>query len=268
MSRAREVLGLCRAVLSGRRGVVVAVKVFLDESGVHDTSPVVTVAAYMARPKQWESFTKAWRLAIRPAKVYHATDAANLRGEFRGWSTAQVAATCARALPIINQNVMVGIAAGIQMNDFREALKDRPDLLRIFGSPYGACLHWVMRTLLDRKVRSGNREIISFFHEQNSFAQEALNTFSHMKDTYGQSCGSMTFAFGSKEDFIPLQAADILAYEANKRIRAHDTPNRRPLDVLGANDGRLLIMSYDQRNLPSLVDVLERVVTGSDGAGV
>ena len=77
----------------GRKpGVVVVLKVYIDESGTHDGSPVVCVAAYMARPRQWTAFVKQWKLAIRSAKIYHATDAANCRGDFSLWTDEQVAA--------------------------------------------------------------------------------------------------------------------------------------------------------------------------------
>jgi hypothetical protein len=61
----------------------------MDETGIHDGAPVVAVAAYVARPVVWRNWTKKWNAAKRPIKVFHATDCANLRGEFEGWSKEQ-----------------------------------------------------------------------------------------------------------------------------------------------------------------------------------
>ena len=44
-------------------------KIYMDESGTHDGSPVVTVGAYMARPKEWAGWTTKWNIAKKP-KIY------------------------------------------------------------------------------------------------------------------------------------------------------------------------------------------------------
>jgi hypothetical protein len=40
------------------------IKVYVDESGVHADSDVITVAAYAGRPKAWKKWTDEWRKAI------------------------------------------------------------------------------------------------------------------------------------------------------------------------------------------------------------
>jgi len=260
MSAARDVWEMSRAILGDQDGYVAVIRVYLDESGIHEGSPVVTVAAYLARPKDWMRFTSEWKRAIKPAKCYHATDAAACQGEFKGWTPDQVIELPKRALPIIPRYTEMGVAIGIQMQDFEVALKGRPTLRKQLGSPYGACLHWVMATILKHKAENDNREQIAFFHETNHYRGEALETFAHMEEIYNPQGARMTFAFGSKEKYVPLQAADILAFEANKRVRRSDTPNRRALDALAPHSGRLEVKVYDRRNLPWLVERLEGVV--------
>jgi len=68
---------------------VIVLKVAMDESGVHDGSPVIAVAAYVARPRQWQDWTKRWNVAKRPIKVMHAVDCQNLTDEFKGWLREQ-----------------------------------------------------------------------------------------------------------------------------------------------------------------------------------
>jgi hypothetical protein len=235
---------------------VALLKVYIDESGVHADSPVVTVAAYMARPKQWAAFTREWVRAIKPAKVYHATDAQNLRGEFKGWTSQQVDALAERALPIIPKHTAVAIAAGINMRDFRTAFASKPDLMKLLGDPYGACLQWVLTILMQEKAVKGNREQIAFFHEQNNFIGEASSAYKHVIERWN--IGARTgFAFGSKEKFVPLQAADIYAYEANKRLRDTSKPNRRSLDAL-VPDKRYAELRYlNNENMADFMQMLE-----------
>ena len=108
----------------------IMLKVYIDESGIHDGSPVVTVGAYLARPKQWAAFTEEWSRAIKPINVYRAADAASCRGEFKGWSKVEVAALAERVLPIIPKHTELAMAAGINLRDYAAALKGRDHLRR------------------------------------------------------------------------------------------------------------------------------------------
>ena len=231
MSAARDVLELSRAILAANDGLVAVFKVYIDKSGTHDGSPVVTVAAYLARPKQWAAFTSEWRHAIRPINVYHAADAANCHGEFEGWTPQQVADLAKRALPIIPKHTANAVAAAIQMDDYNAALKGKRRLKALLGTPYGACLQWVLTILLRAKAEYGNREQIAFFHEQNDYKPEAMAVYDYVVERWNIGAVS-SFTFGSKQKYIPLQAADIYAYEANKRLRNPSAPNRRALDAL------------------------------------
>jgi Protein of unknown function (DUF3800) len=251
VSAARDVLDLSRAILAAQDGIVAVFKVYIDESGTHDRSPVVTVAAYLARPKQWEAFTKEWRRAIRPIKVYHATDAANCHGAFEGWTPKQVAELAARALPIIPKHVGMAVAVGIQMDDYRMALKERPELAALLGEPYGACLQWALTILLRAKAEHNNREQIVFFHEQNDYKTEAMRVYDYVTERWNVGAVS-SFAFGSKEKYVPLQAADIYAYEANKRLRDPTTPSRRALDALVPDKSRAVLRYFNSENMAEL----------------
>ena len=252
----RDVRDLHCAVLAAENGLIVVFKVY------HDGSPVVTVAAYLARPKQWEVFTKEWVRAIQPAKIYHAADAANCRGEFKGWTPQQVAEMAKRALPIIPKHTEMAVANGIHMGDYEAALKNKPQLRKLLGEPYGACLQWTLSTLLRPKAELGNREQIAFFHEQNNFAAEAFRTYQYTIEKWGMGART-SFTFGSKEKYVPLQAADIYAYEANKRLRdtSRSRPNRKALDALVPNPRKAVLGYYNHENMGELVARLEKAVT-------
>jgi Protein of unknown function (DUF3800) len=235
----------------------IMLKVYIDESGIHDGSPVVTVGAYLARPKQWAAFTEEWSRAIKPINVYRAADAASCRGEFKGWSKVEVAALAERVLPIIPKHTELAMAAGINLRDYAAALKGRDHLRRQLGEPYGACLHWVLSRILRMKVASQNREQIAFFHENNDYAGEANATYHFVVERWGKGART-SFKFGPKEKYVPLQAADIYAYECNKRLRDPTAPNRKALEALVPNKNKAGLQYYNRDNMDNLVRSLER----------
>jgi hypothetical protein len=262
VSAVGDVLDLGRALLGYRDGMVAVLQVYLDESGTHYGSPVVTVAAYVARPGQWEAFTAEWTAAIHPIRVYHATDAANCRGEFADWTPAQVADLAKRALPIIPKHTFFAVAVGINLYDYSEAIKENPHLKSLLGEPYGACLQWTMATMLYMRSEAGGSEPIAFVHEYNDYRTEALEVYGYLTEKWGMpSEGGLMF--GSKQQFAPLQAADIFAYEANKRLRDRKQPTRRALDALVPDKGRARIRYFNRENMPTLIETLERAAAAN-----
>lgn len=114
---------------------ITVLKAFIDKSGIHDNSPVLTVAAYLARQKIWRDWTKTWSVVKSPIRVYHATDAANLAGEFEDWTKDEVAELAKRLLPLIANADAAGMVIGIQMDEYRKAIAGKPELEALLGNP-------------------------------------------------------------------------------------------------------------------------------------
>jgi hypothetical protein len=151
-----------------------------------------------------------------------------------------------------------GQVVGINLNDCDAAMRGREDLRRLLGTPYTACFHWsVTEILLDE----AKNQRIAFFHEINNFKGEALESFAAIqKDHKAEHRISLTF--GSKLEFAPLQAADVLAFEGNKRLRGPlgRTPRRAWIALDNANgDARCSIKYFNRENLDWMVRRLEDI---------
>jgi hypothetical protein len=242
-------------------GFVAVLKVYMDESGVYDDLPVVTVAAYLGRPGEWREWTKRWNGAKRPIKVFHAADAQKLHGEFEGWSEEDRDEFVKRVVPIIADTGFPGIVIGVHMAEFRRAMAGHGDLAPFFGTPYAACFHWVVQTLMYLQARTGNRERIVFVHENNDYQHEVLESFNYIKSRANPNRISLGILFGDKASHPPLQAADILAYEGNKRMRDPHRPERQPWRLLNPYR-RIVSAQYGRHNIPQLIANLRRIKAG------
>ena len=156
-------------------------KAYIDESGIHDGSPVLTVAAYVGRQKIWRNWTKAWNISKSPIRVYHAADAANLVGEFAGWTDDKVAELAKKLLPLIANAEVAGMVIGINMDEYRKAIADKPELAVLLGNPYSACFHWLVQTILELENQRKSKERIAFIHETNDYQGETIAAFSWIK---------------------------------------------------------------------------------------
>ena len=242
------------------------IKIYMDESGTHGgsakspPSPFVTVGAYLAQPKVWSAFTKEWNAAKRPdgIKVYHAVDCANQRREFEGWSKPQSDAFAAKMLPIIAKHAGWSVVVGMEMAPFQEAMASHPHLKALFGTPYEACFQWVVQTILDKVEELGSRESLTFLHESNDYETQARKSFDWVKEHRKKHASNMVIAFGGKERYVPLQAADILAYEGNKRLRGIVASRdwRRAWTVM--SDGPdMNVLMYGKDSMPFLIERLQ-----------
>jgi hypothetical protein len=75
------------------------------------------------------------------------------------------------------------------------------------------------KTLVDFNNKRGGKGRLAFFHEVNAYQGSAKNSFEFIKLNPKNTSQVMSLTFGGKDDYVPLQAADILAYEGNKRLR-------------------------------------------------
>jgi len=244
---------------------------YLDESGVHDDSPVLTIGGYLGRPEQWADFTTTWNeiltsipasLGKTPLRTYHATDAQALRGEFADWTCEERDALAIPLIAAIADSKMPGVIFGLHLHDYNAAMEAHPDLKAMMQEPYGTVFNWTVGTLMNISNDHGNTEPLAVIHEQNSYRALALEQFDWMKK-HANPYGSLTtLTFGDKLCYPPLQAADILAFEGNRRFRFVDGRERRAWTALDASRSRLVGGYYNRKNMPKMIDQLQKLRDG------
>jgi hypothetical protein len=241
----------------------IVLKTFMDETGTHHDATMVAVGGYISRPKQWRAWTKDWEAqkrkvppGRRPIEVFHSTDCANYRGEFKGWDKAERDPYVAQLLPVLGAHELAGIVIGVNLNDLRKAMKASPELLKMFGTPYTACFQWAVSIIVDYATKRGKGERMVFVHEVNNFKGEAVKAFEYVKEFLNPRAIPMTMQFGTKADHPPLQAADVLVYEGGKFLKnPTDTP-RRAWTALDPNKRRIIARRYAKDNMPKLISLL------------
>ena len=241
------------------------IKIFVDESGVHTDADVITVAAYAGRPKVWRQWTNEWRRKKRPIETYHAVDSANLRGEFLGWTAEKRDELVARLLPIIADARIAGAVIGLHLGEFRKAVGDRKEIPNALGNPYTTCFHWLVQSILEL-LNHNKTEPLKFVHEKNDFEGDAKRSFDWIQENANPNRVPMSLFFGGKKEHMPLQAADILAYEANKRFRDPDRPERKAWEALDPKN-RIVTVHFGKKNMDTFVQHLSELIakrTGSD----
>lgn len=193
---------------------------YFDDSGTHEGSDAVTVAGYVSAPELWAELVEEWKEALNEwgLKYFHMTDFANRVKSYADWTDRQRRYRFARLVSIANRHVLASVGFCIPKRSF--ALIFSKPLKRFVGGAYGiasaACFLEVAR-LLGPKYPSVR---VAYHFEAGTRGADAVLRASEWSRAVPENRDAMKFeslTFCSKE-VVPLQCADILAYELYRYV--------------------------------------------------
>lgn len=210
---------------------------YFDESGTHADPKVFTLAGFVAAEDAWAAFEPRWQAVLHSEgiKVFHMVDFAQRRGEFEtGWKDENRRRSfLGRLLDVIIEARPHGFTFSVFIPDYGEvfasAVANAPDG-DLLSEPYVFCLQGCMQAIA-AKVESillPSEKVSLIFDRNKAIAGMAKNA--HDDLLIGREWDPIFYKgvdFKDKADFIPLQAADILAYESHVYWRNRSERNRR-----------------------------------------
>jgi hypothetical protein len=242
---------------------------YFDESGTHSASSALVVAGYLSPVSQWQRFDGEWADLLRDLGIespFHMVDFSNGQGQFKGWPEAKRRNCVTQITGIIGRRTQFRASFSVSKRAYEEVIGETEI------GPYGFCVWEWMKEAERWMDRYGVHEPIAYVFEGGSgCGGQILDNFQWMtkkrpdlKNRYR--IGSQTFA--SKKNVLPLQAADVFAYEAwkhlvNVTLVEEKRPIRTSLKLLigkskhhAYHHGRQELEKL-KRDLDSFVDPLE-----------
>ena len=217
---------------------------YIDESY---NAHVFTLSCLLSTGKIWSEFTRAWKLTLdswnRKLKVqgrqtisrYHATYCSNLRHEFEGWTLDEQHDLFADLLKIFRRHQLDTVALSVNLDDFDkyfpEARKEaHPDFETFL---YGVTTKFLIERIADRHCVRNPSVKISLIHDRCEYDGVMADAFNQQISDpnfpYRQ-CFT-TFASTGWEHCIPLQPADLVAYENFKDAMRKINPRDRRISM-------------------------------------
>ena len=216
---------------------------YFDASGTHDNrdsrgrpSPSVSVAGYMATPKQWKQFDKDWKQRLDKDNLpyFHMTEFVAQGGIFKKrdeWPKERRDSLIQDLIKIISNNVLYGLGMVVFRADYDQVITIEPQAAIVLGSPYAFCAFRCFESGVDWARRTKYDESIKYIFESgDEFKHQIQDTHTficsqdRLREFYKFS-SSLTFEDGVK--VRPLQAADILAWELNKELYRRIYPDEK-----------------------------------------
>jgi Protein of unknown function (DUF3800) len=253
---------LVSAALPNGGLVVTLAEVYIDESGSHDDSPVLSVAGYIFFDKRARRLTRQWKAALDEKSVpYFRMSACAHGNEPLGHLCLKERVELEiRLIDIIKRYSALGFGITVDEKLFREYGITHPEI----GGPYSFCLRMVINTVRIWANETGfDGEVAYFFESGHRDQRQANRIMNHifMDKSLRDRHHYVSHVFADKQKIIPLQASDMLAWHwfthTKRRMAGNNQPRRDFKRLL--KEGRDKVMICNDEMLSGIKEIVDRV---------
>jgi hypothetical protein len=212
----------------------------MDESGTHNESNFASLAGYVDRSDSWAKFENDWKAVLAQYRVneFHMTDFESRYEEFdwrNYWFLPDKELRnpfMADIIRAIDPPRRLRVGCTISLRDYREII---PERFHKEYNPYyflfAKCIEQLWRVSF--LMLPPGEQLAFVFDEKIGFEGRSNAIFLALKDHFQYSEKMGAKVFESSRKFVPLQAADLVAFEYRKygEMLAHgiDRPVRWPM---------------------------------------
>jgi len=229
-----------------RRSVIAMLGAYFDDSGTHDHSDIVVVAGIFGTGWQITSLERVWRSHLerplgymRPLRRFHMTECHESRGEFLGWKRTETDYFCHQLRSAMIESHVAAYGIACARKDWDDLVSG--DMQAILGSPEGLCIRNVfVRCLGYLQAQYFDPQVTFVFDNRPSTTVRDAKVVFETFQSWVQEPKLMGIEFSSSFNVLPLQAADMVAweiYQHAKDIFVHglEVPTRKELLHLSRN---------------------------------
>lgn len=230
-------------------------RAYLDESErPAPGGPIFVVACVAFTKKNLNGFVREWRRMLGPFKCFHMVDVVGKRREYAGISDEGRDRLIKEAVRLVKKYRMVSIACSCSVTEFNELRGRRGTGL---STPYAVCAHTCM-VLLGNWLRANveRGDAAYFFEDGHKDASDLQALLLLVRDPVLKSAyRQRSYSFVPKSDALPLQSADLVAWEYGKS-QAEPLRKRRSYTELSVPPGQFTGVHRTGDDLQNLMDLV------------
>lgn len=224
MTSIRHLRGMVNSV-TRKKGFLMVFKFYCDESynGNAKDPSLLTISGFFSDEPTWKIVEAEWKtINVKYAvKAFHAVHLNHRNKEFTGWSVEQQRGYSAELLDSVNRQKgrMRAYNCGIRGDFYRSIISEKSQIK--MGHPWVACFQSCIAMIAkDMEQMPVEDKFSVVFGREPRFATWAHEAFGWLKQNplfkYAERLGDC--APESPEQCVPLQIADLMAYEYYKRM--------------------------------------------------
>jgi hypothetical protein len=207
----------------------------MDESYDNDAN-VFALSCLISTGKDWLELERQWKLHLSAVNKklkkegrslisrYHASKCSGCKGEFKGWTKDERDAFVLGLFGIFKRVEMHTVALSVELNDICEVFPEWSD--DRIKTAYFWLTRFLMCIIADdfRKMPTSKQRAVTMFHDRTAFDGKydatILNAFNAQLSRWSASSYFTTIAPLRWEHCLPLQPADLVAFEVFKEAQA------------------------------------------------
>jgi hypothetical protein len=220
---------------------------YMDETGhsKDEKQKFIGMAGLIAPAVNWEAFEEKWKTSLKLPYIdlpyFHMTDFASRRKKpYENWSEEKRKKALGKLLITMECSYAMPFGAIVPMDAFRSLPKEQQDY---FIDPYFLCFISLVAsatTFLEAMNASADEKMTLIFSDQVEFRHRALKMYEDIEQVGLYTRRSTPPILRDMRDIVPLQAADIVAYEMYKE---YERRSYRPNNDTRYGYKRLAVMS-------------------------
>jgi len=185
---------------------------------------VVAIGAYVATIEGWAQFEKEWAGVLRrgPFPFFHTTDFLANQPPFKtDWNHEQRDNFMERITTTASEYPILGVSGAILCEEYEQVMPD--DLRKGWRDPRLFALYSVLAWLHGMATHKNSRlslptPVNILIERQRGFVGRAVELFYAVKDKFDSTGVFGEIGHGDRIAYPPLQAADLLVYEATRDL--------------------------------------------------
>ncbi|WP_112606800.1 DUF3800 domain-containing protein [Rhizobium sp. WW22] len=217
--------------------MTIKIQAFFDESGSHDGSPVLGIAGYIFRKSEATKLGHEWRKILKWKNIpyFHMVDCAHGNEHFANLTKQERIDVESKLIELIKKRSIQGFAVTIIESEFKQVLKELPEIKKVYDSAYSFSVHVILAGVLAWIGENPRAGEISYFFEAGH--SSASNANSVMNELFNQKQNEYRYAghgFVEKMKSPAVQAADLLAWQwcKDKKNQMEGRARRKDCEAL------------------------------------
>jgi len=208
---------------------------YFDESGANPNDPALTLAGFISDEERWGAFSDKWKRAVVDSwglRYFHMADFEARQGQFKDWSRDDESKRrLDYLLTLITDHVLGLVSVSFPRDLFLAYFPPRPKRIeRLYLMTAGAVL---LEASTFPKERAPGQKMALVFESGARGRHQVQQAYDGLPPGTANHLNFVSLTFATKEEFEPLQAADILAYETFRHFPkvygSESRPVRYPL---------------------------------------
>jgi hypothetical protein len=204
-------------------------KAFVDDSGSGGDSPWVVLAGYVGTVADWEAFDPEWRAVLDTdprIEYFKSSEAESLKEQFSRFSKEERNTRIDSLIAVIARRARLAISVRLRQKDYEEIVKQ--NVPPLWDDPYFFLFPAFITAATAVERFAGAHELIEFvFDSSQKLDGRSRRLYEQMMemDRYKSTVANVLYRDDKK--FLPLQAADLLAWQTRRAFCAASKESRR-----------------------------------------